>query len=184
MNPRRNQDATQEAISLSEVKDHLRITGTADNAELRTLIAGIRHETEKYLGRTLVSTTWELILDAFTDEIVLPMPPVTAINSISYVDTDGVTQTFSDYQFDRKGRLLPSYGNEWPQTRDQLGAVTIIYTAGDAHAGLVPPDIKLAMLLAIGSREICREDLIVGTTVSQLPNGSKAMLHPHREVAL
>lgn len=182
MNLNRTLDAESETLSLADVKAQLRISGTSDDDALRMFIASIRHRTEQFLGKTLVTSTWELKLDCFGDEIQLPMDPVQSITSVQYVDDDGVTQTLSSsgYQFDSKGRLKPSYGNEWPSTRTQYGAVTVTYIAGKTHAGNVEPDIKLAMLLWIGASDMNREDVIVGTVIANIPDGAKSLLSPHR----
>ena len=139
MNLTRTLDAESEVLSLADVKSQLRITTTADDDSFRAFIASVRHRTENYLGKTLVTSTWELKLDCFDDEIQLPMDPVQSITSVQYVDTDGVTQTLSSslYQFDSKGRLKPSYSNSWPSTREQMDAVTVTYIAGKTHAGNV-----------------------------------------------
>lgn len=183
MNLTRTLDAESETLSLADVKTQLRITGTDDDDALRAFIAAIRHRTENYLGKTLVTSTWELQLDCFGDEIRLPMNPIQSISSVQYVDDDGATQTLSSslYQFDRKGRLRPSYGNSWPSTRYQYGAVTVTYIAGETHAGNVEPDIKMAMLLWIGACDVNREN-VAFTQVSVVPDGAKDLLAPHRNL--
>ena len=133
-----------------------------------------------------MTSTWTYTLDAFESEIELPMRPIQSISSVSYVDTDGNTQTLaaSGYQFDATGRLKPSYGNTWPNTQEGYGAVTVTYIAGATHAGNVPNDIKHAMKLIIGSFEQNREDHLIGTTITTIPNSAKNLLAPHRVVRL
>ena len=181
MNLTRLLDAESETLSLTDVKDQLRITATDDDDALRMFIAGIRHRTEQFLCKTLVTSTWELKLDCFAPVIELPMYPIQSITSIAYVDTDGASQTLSSslYQFDKGGRLLPAYGQTWPSTRSQLDAVTVTYVAGKTHAGNVEPDIKLAMLLWIGACDLNREN-IAFTQVSTIPDGAQSLLAQHR----
>lgn len=181
MNLVRTLDAESEALSLTDVKNHLRITATDDDDALRTFIAAIRRRTENFLRKSLVVTTWQYSIDAFESEMQLPMDPVSSITSVQYVDSDGVTQTLDStgYQFDRKGRLKPSYNNDWPSTRDQYDAVIVTYKAGQSHAGNVDQDIKLAMLLWIGGCDLNREN-IAFTQISTIPNSAKDLLSPHR----
>jgi len=181
MNLTRTLDAESETLSLTDVKDQLRITNTDDDDALRMFIAAIRHRTEQFLRKTLVTSTWELKLDCFDPEIELPMNPVQSITSVQYVDDDGDTQTLasSGYQSDAQGRLSASYGNSWPSTRSVYDAVTVTYVAGKTHAGNVEPDIKLAMLLWIGACDLNREN-IAFTQVSTIPDGAKSLLAPHR----
>ena len=175
----RSLDAESEALSLTDVKNHLRISGTQDDDVLRFFISAIRRKTETYLQQTLVTSTWVYKIDVFPEEIALPMAPVQSITSVQYVDGDGATQTFSNIQFDTSGRLKPSYSYSWPTIRDQYNAVTVTYIAGQTHAGNVQPDIKLAMLLWIGDCDINREDSAFGS-VSEIPNSAKNILNMYR----
>jgi hypothetical protein len=61
-----------------------------------------------------------------------------AVNSIVYYDDNGNQQTLaaSLYQVDtdqEPGRIVPSFGNVWPTTRNILSAVQVNYTVGWAH---------------------------------------------------
>lgn len=171
MNLERTLDASSEVVSLTEIKNQLRITTDADNASLRLFNASVRQTVEDFLGQTLVTSTWEYKLDSFSSEIRLPMGPIQSIATISYIDTDGNPQTFTDFQFDKRGRLKPAYDFDWPDTRAQFDAVTITYIAGRVHAGDVPEQIKHAMLLLIGGSDVGRESVVIGAgvIVSQNP---------------
>ena len=187
MNLARTLDAESEALSLTEVKNQLRISAsTADHDSLRGYISAIRHRTETFLGKTLITSTWEYKIDAFPRVICLPMSPVQSITTVSYVDTDGATQTFTDFQFDISGRLAPAFSFNWPSTRDQFDAVTITYIAGELNAGEVQEDIKYAMLLWIGACDIAREDTVIGAgvVVTQIPGGAENILSPYRRLVL
>ena len=181
MNPYRLLDAESESLSLTDLKNHLRISGTDDDDSLRDDIAAVRRYIETYLGQTLVTTTWVLKLDSFLDEIELSMGPIQSITSVEYVDTDGVTQTFSNIQYDSNGRLKPSYNNVWPDTRDQYDAVTITYIAGATHAGNVEQDIKHAMKMLIGDYQNNKEDSLVGVANTPLVNTAKNILNMYRK---
>jgi len=108
------------------------------------------------------------------------MGPVQSITSISYIDVDGNTQAYTTFQYDSTGRLLPAWGYTWPSTRDQLEAVTITYVCGATHAGNVQQDIKLAMLLWIGSMDINRENTAF-SQVSVIPESAKSILNMYRD---
>ena len=186
MNLTRILDATSEALSLTEVKNQLKITATDGDASLRFFISSVRRTVELMIGKTLITSTWRVKLDSFPDQICLPMAPVQSVSSISYVDSDGVDQAFTDFQFDEDGRLAPAYDFDWPDTRDQFGAVTITYIAGKTHAGKVDQDIKHAMLLLVGAAEVGREDIVIGAgvIVSELKNHAAAnLLAPHKKVS-
>lgn len=186
MNLTRTRDAESEALSLNDIKSQLRITTTADDDSLRLFAASIRHQVENYLGKTLITSTWEWKVDCFSNCMLMPMGPIQSITSIEYVDTNGDSQTLSSslYQFDKRGRLMPAYGQSWPSTRSQYDAVTVTYIAGETHAGNVPEDIKHAMLLLIGASDVGREDIVIGAgvIVSELKQSFSAnvLLAPHK----
>lgn len=197
MNLVRTFDAESEVISLTDVKNQLRITTTADDDSFREFIAATRHRAEQFLGKTLITSTWEYKLDCFTrsnriyptaNQIMLPMGPIQSISSITYIDADGVSQTLSsaNYQFDRRGRLKPAFGTTWPSTRDQYDAVTITYVAGETSAGNVAPDIRHALLLMVGAADIGREDIFIGAGVlaAKIPDHAERLLAPHKDWAI
>jgi uncharacterized phiE125 gp8 family phage protein len=185
MNLVRTLDAAEEPVSLTEVKNQLRVTTTADDDSFRAFIAAARRRVENFLGKTLITSTWELKVDDFSTEICLPMSPIQSITSVEYVDTDGNPQTLdaANYQFDRGGRLRASYGNTWPTAREQMDAVTVTYIAGELHAGYIPPDIRHAILLIIGAADIARENTVIGAgvVVSEIPSGAEYLLSPYKD---
>ncbi len=186
MNLTRTLDAESEVISLTDVKNQLRVSSsTADHDSFRFYISAIRHRTETLLGHTLVTSTWEYKIDFFCPVIQLPMDPIQSVTTISYVDTDGDTQTFTDFQVDSSGRLAPAFSFNWPSTRPQFDAVTITYIAGELNAGQVQEDIKYAMLLWIGACDVLRENVVVGAgvIVSQ-PEFSESILAPYKRMVL
>ncbi len=184
MNLTRTFDADSESLSLTDVKDHLRITTSDDDDSLRFLIASVRKQTERHIGKTLVTSTWECKFDSFAVEINLPMGPVQSITTVAYTDTDGNAQTFTDFQYDSRGRLRAAYGYDWPSTREMFDAVTVTYVCGQTHAGNVDEDIKQAMLLWIGAGDINRENDIIGTIVAEIPNSARDLLATHREIVV
>jgi uncharacterized phiE125 gp8 family phage protein len=141
-----------EPLALQEVKDHLRIDGDLEDAHLTALISAARGWVEGFWGRQLVASTFKLTLDAFPAEngaIVLLNPPLIGVTSITYVDTAGSTQTLStsDYTVDTEsepGRVVPAYNEDWPDTREQINAVAITYTAGYA-----------ASFTAVAATDVC-----------------------------
>lgn len=99
-------------------------------------------------------------------EIYLPNPPLITVDSITYVDSDGATQTLSPtlYAVDQSepARLTPAYGQTWPATRNQASAVSIIYTCGYGAAGsAVPEGIRDWILMRVGSLYEFREEVAI-----------------------
>lgn len=159
--------APSEAIlDLADVKAHLRVDTTADDALIGALITAASQRVDGplgTLGRALVTQTWTWSLDRFPfhpdrarQSVRVPLPTLQTVNSIRYIDTDGNTQTLdpSLYLVDiasEPGRLAPAYRTCWPLARCIPNAVTIEFSAGYANAAAVPQLIKQAMLLLIGA---------------------------------
>lgn len=138
-----------EPVSLAEVKLALRIDGSEFDTLLPAYITSARRAAEQMLERSLITQTWERVLDEFpAAEIELGWPKVTGISSISYVDTTGATVNLSAlaYVLDAEtlpGYVLPADGYDWPDTYDTVNAVRVRFTAGYGEDGsYVPEEIK------------------------------------------
>lgn len=130
-------------------------TNTTDDPDLTRLIIGARHAAERKTRCALITQTWDLSLDGFPSwELRIPKPPLQSVTSITYVDTDGTTQTLaaSAYTVDIKsqpGRITPAYGLVWPVTRYQVNAVTVRFVCGFGAAAAVSDETKQWMLVRI-----------------------------------
>lgn len=155
---------TAEPLSLSHVKQHLRLIHDDDDEELRRLIAASRIEIEKQVRRAYINQTWAMTLDAFPtdDYIELPVAPLSSVSSITYTDTLGASQTLATtvYAVDtarEPGCVALKYQQIWPTTRSEPNAVTITFVAGyGATDASVPQNAKHAMLLWIESKYLYR----------------------------
>lgn len=178
-----------EPVTLAEAKAHLRVEATlTDEDELITsLIQAAREQVEDLTHRQLITATWNLRLDGFPDwAISLPRPPLQAVNSIKYYDTEGtLVETLAedtDFLVDAASfvaRIVPVPGGAWPATQDRPGAVIINYDAGYGDdAADVPAKIRQAMLLLIGHLYENREAVLVGVSADELPLAVDALLRP------
>ena len=165
-----------EPLSIAEVKAHLRVDFSDDDALITALIVTARQQAEHRTGRALVSQQWRLGLEFFPDNsLELPKPKLLSVESITYLDGDGVRQTISaaDYEVitdELVGRVVPAYGKTWPSSiRSRPGCVQVSYTCGYGAAADVPQSIKSWMLLAIGAWYENREALVSGQPVAELP---------------
>jgi len=178
-----------EPVTLDEAKRHLRISSDSDDLYVSALITAAREMVESFTERALISQSWEIYLDEFptgnpTYEVEMPLPPLSAVASVKYYDSDDQLQTLSsdEYHVDTKrkpGRLVAV--DDWPDTYDRPNAVTIAFTAGYGASGdTVPTPIKQAILLLIGEMYENREETIVGVSASQLPLTAERLLFPYR----
>jgi uncharacterized phiE125 gp8 family phage protein len=183
-----------EPVTTAEAKTHARIfvVDAAEDAYVDSLIAAAREKLEGDVCRAFVTRSVEARLDAFPDPpidyatslgrfapptapIALLYPPLQSVESISYVDADGVTQTLdpADYVVTpgTPGTIAPAPGKAWPTAIDRPGAVTIAFTAGfGADATAVPEVAKLVVKILVAHWYDRREPIVTGTIVAQVPH--------------
>lgn len=195
-----------EPVSLEDMKTHLKVVGESNSPDshpdddlIELQIKAARTWCINYLGYAIVEQQFRLYMDEFPqqteDTIELPLAKLITIDSVTYVDENGATQTWasSNYSADTasdQGRLLRGYDIAWPDARRQRQAVQISYTAGYAAAGSppdyrvnVPADIIAAIKLIVGDLYEIRQDTITGTIVNKLKM-YESLLHPYRRMRL
>jgi uncharacterized phiE125 gp8 family phage protein len=185
---------TAEPLLLQEAKDHLRVDSDDENAEIARLIQAARVDAEGFLNRRIARATLRLKLDQFpgayrsgycrdgltpwirsgVDAIRPPSPPLVSVTSITYVDTNGDTQTLDAdaYRVDsdsEPGRITPAYGTCWPATRCETNAVTITYIAGYATTAeeLAPDQVRRCCCTSAGTTRTARPARASGARTSR-----------------
>jgi hypothetical protein len=174
-----------EPLSLDEAKAQCAVDAgfTDDDPLLSSLIIAARQHIEKnVIHRAIFNRTMKLWLDHFPYPIYdgtvnpndrhclygvmwhalairLPMPACVSVDSITYIDLNGVTQTLdpNTYFLDpnsEPARIVPKPGLYWPYTQSWLpNSVEIDYIAGTygdgATTNTCPETIKQAMKLLI-----------------------------------
>lgn len=177
-----------EPLTVAEAKQHMNVTHTADDGYIATLIVAARMHLDGDKGvlrRALSPQTWELVLDRFPDDILVPLPPLRTVDIVSYTGEDGVQQTLAPDQYTVDNVNEPGWviagKNGWPKTGDYVNAINVTFTAG---YDVVPAPIKAAMLFMIGHLYENREDVVIGLPVAKLPNGSEMLLAPYKVYGL
>ena len=183
-----------EPIVLQEAKDHLNLDHADHDAMIDAIIRVARDRVEDETGRALITQTWDQVFECFPGasrgvprgEIELAKAPLQSVTSISYIDTAGATQTLTavtDYKVDaitEPGRIVPAFNKTWPQTRDEINAVTIRFVCGyGAGRSHVPSGLRQAMLLIIADLYAHREDTQKNATLAPLPFGAAAFMSPY-----
>jgi uncharacterized phiE125 gp8 family phage protein len=176
-----------EPVTLAECKAFSRIDIPDDDSVITGFITSARAYVEAMTRRQLINATWVLYLDKFPATIELPYPPASSVTNIKYYDTAGTLQTLSasEYQTDfttDPGRIMPAYSCVWPQIRDQtFKAVQVTYVAGyGATAALVPQAIRQAIMEKVDTMYWHRSQILVGTSVSRVPEVGDHLIWPYR----
>ena len=122
-------------VTAAEVKLNSRWDGADLDTLIDTHIATATALVQKYTGRAIISQTWELVLDDFSDAIMLPLGPVTSITSISYYDTAEALQTLASDQYtldnvSDPGWIVRPTDVTYPTVADGVNNVIIRFVAG------------------------------------------------------
>lgn len=172
-------------VTVSEVKTHSRIVGSAEDTYIQALIRTAEEYAESYTGRALLTSTFKLYLDRFPSVIAIPKSPLVSLTSIKYIDDNGVEQTLSasKYKLHKLERpfIVEAYGENWPSTRKDMQAVTVEFTAGYGDAASdVPEGLRHALLFHVAHLFENREPELLGSIVSSIPNTLEALLNHWR----
>jgi uncharacterized phiE125 gp8 family phage protein len=187
MSYRRTVDAATEPLTLSEIKEWLRVTDTNEDALLVALGKAARQAVERETNRALITQTWELTLDSFPSDrsIELPIGRLLSVTSVSYTDADGDEQTLAsaNYEVDtvsEPGRLVLDADASWPETEPGINKVTITFTAGyGPDASDVPEDLRIAIRYILSEWFSDRREISKGI-VYVIPLRSRAIIWGYR----
>jgi uncharacterized phiE125 gp8 family phage protein len=177
-----------EPVTVAELRGHLRLVSTNEDAYLGTLIAAAREQVEHLTDRCLIPQTMTLRIDAFPSDrkwIELPAPPAVSVSAVTYLDSDGATQTLASGNYSvivgsEPALLLLDDDQDWPDAQDTVGAVTITYLAGYASAGVVPARLKMAVLWLAAWWYEQRVPVNVGNIVNAVPDHLTGVLEGMR----
>ncbi len=156
---------TVEPVSLAEVKAHLRGPPSDDDGLLSGYILAARRFAESYIRGAIITQTWDYKIDCawpmvwsgnyVKNRIELPLRPIQSVTSISYVDSNGDTQTLNSSLYTvHADRSVPfierAYNADWPEVRDVPDAITVRFVAGYLPEK-VPDEIRTAIMLHVES---------------------------------
>lgn len=181
-----------EPIDLADAKRQCRLPDdlTDLDTQISAYVSAAREWAEVYTGRAFLTQTWDLKFDAFPSVIVLPKPPIASVTSVSYIDTNGSTQTLSGalYTDDlpagpyaQPGRIVPAYGQTWPSTRDVPNAVTVRVVCGyGSDPANVPDAIKQAIRVKVATMHHLAEGHVIGTNYVPVASADEHLLWPFK----
>lgn len=182
---------TIEPVTLDEAKKQVEVAASigAHDVHLNRLIKTARFAVERDTGRALITQTRDLYLDQWPcglDPIYLPGAPLIAISAITYLDTDGATQTLSSsvYRasiYREPGVVMLAHQQSWPAVRYVIDTIKVRYTCGyGSTAATVPEPLKHAMLLLIGHWFENREGVNVGNIITEFPLAYRSLVQMYQ----
>lgn len=181
-----------EPLSLSDVKAHLRIDGTADDILLGSLILTSRLHIEAALGLALITQGQKWTIDRWPEEgrvVALPVRPVQSISSISIIDAMGAPLVVVPETYELDGAAIPARiirkGAVWPGAGQDFLGIEVDLVAGFGNAASdVPEPIRQALLLLVAHWFENRDPVEIGSTRASVPDAVSDLLQPFRQVRL
>lgn len=176
---------TIEPVSVSELRDHLRLDDHTESGMLSGFITAARTHLENIAWRAFISQTWDVYFDAFEAKMVVPRPPLSSITSITYVDTAGSTQTLSTSIYEagienELGHVRLQYNQTWPTTRGHSDDIRVRAVCGyGAASSSVPQPIRQAILLLAGYWYSQRETAS-NESLSKVPYAVESLIASYR----
>jgi uncharacterized phiE125 gp8 family phage protein len=177
-------------VTLTEAKDHLRRTDTADDTYVTALITTATAVIENMTSNRFVSQTWTAYLTEFPGEsfIKLPFGKVISVTSLKYTDYAGTVTTWaaSNYSVDAissPGKIDLAYDISWPSdvVLRPVNGVAIEWVTGYSAA---PVEIKQAILLMISHLYENREPVLTSqfgkATIAAVPMAIDALIADYR----
>jgi uncharacterized phiE125 gp8 family phage protein len=173
---------TDEQLTLSEVKAHLRVDSNDEDAYIYSLISVARDEAEAVCGRRFGAQSWKLYFDRF-ERIKLHGCGQVSSATLYWRDQNGTWQALdaSQYEIVKAVPAYAFYKDDFnvPTTGDYAEVVRIDVSCGES----APRGVKQWMLLRIGTLYEHREDAIVGAGVLAYPMvGVPQLLAAHRVI--
>jgi len=179
---------SKEPVSVSEIKNQLRIEDTDEDSLIEGLIVAAREIAEQILRKALITQTWKLYLDDFPshDCIKLPFPKLQSVSWIKYYDENNTLTTWasSNYEVDAvdvPGRIVLAQSASWPSVYDRINPVEIQFVCGYGDDAVdVPAAIRLAIKHIVAHWFEHREPFVAGLAVNEVPVTFRRILMPYR----
>lgn len=178
---------SEEPIDMETARAHLRIEADGsplshpDDALIQNVyLPAAREACENYAGRAFAPQTLELSLSAvpYGCRIELPMAPLLGVDSFTYLDTGGASQTFTGFDADtyaEPGAIELALNSMWPSTGYLANAVIVRYQVGYALPGSSPDQPSLPAL-AKQAILLTLTYFYSGSACEDIPPGAKALL--------
>ena len=148
-------DPVSSPVTIEDAKLHLDLDDSYYDSQLDRLIHVCTRRLEQDTRRSLVTQTHVLSMDTFPSNgiIELPTAPVQSVTSVTYVDTNDATQTFTEFTLDSNNtpsRIVLNDGESFPTVRAHYDDVKVTYISGyGSTVASVDPVAKFAILMLI-----------------------------------
>ena len=174
-------------VTLDEAKQQCHVDHSDDDALLTRMIdaAVAMIDGPDGIGHCMIAQAWSRVIDCWQSRIVLPLGPVSAVTAITYLDSDGVSQTLNSALYRLVKSVRPAfieraYGASWPAHRAVSYPISIAFTAGVATAAEVDAGLRHAVFMLVGHWYANRETVTIGDVSSELEFTFRALTERFR----
>lgn len=171
-------------VTLTEAKDHLKVTGTDSDTLVQTYLDAAIKRVENYRQSPVMSSEWELYGKTWPTSFNLQKHPVTAINSVKYYDDDNALQTVTSTNYRLQDFRVPcrlEFDSDFtqPSLYDREFPIVVNFQAGFTYAASASYAlIKQVIFLELGTYHEMRQTELagIGLAAVQMKNVSMELL--------
>lgn len=208
-NNRRSVDPSVEPVKLETAKRNCDLDDSYRDDDLKLWITEAREQVEHAARTALITQTHVMQFHDFVGDMkhqdltgaskesyveadydgevsseyieLLAVNPVQSVSSITYLDTNGDSQTLSTdvYGVDvarKPARIYLKSGQSWPDVYDQQNAVTVTYVAGYGDDPDDVPAAARALIMMLVRHRFDTPDLIAAGRYQPTPFGYDTMI--------
>ncbi|MEP0320595.1 head-tail connector protein [Bauldia litoralis] len=180
-----------EPVSLADVKAHLRVDASDEDALLTAAIVSARVHVESATRRVLIEQGWRIYYDAWPRRRIvrLPVAPLMSVDAVTIYDAAGDPQVVDaeDYEADvaaSPARLVLAANAPTPVGR-AVNGIEIDVTAGYGATSVdVPAALRQAVLMLVAHWYEHRGAVGHDLAVLVAPLGFEALIAPYRLLSL
>lgn len=173
-----------DVVTVAELKTYLRVDNTVEDGLITALRLAAVQYVEEYCNTRIGITGAEGALDAFYNSF-FPVGPVVSINSVTYLDPGGNTETLSanSYYYDAASEPARIAFHDVPNLETYaLSRVTVGFTIGFT-IDRVPEPIVTALKMLVGHYYENRRAVTSGSAIPRtVPLGVESLLSPYRVI--
>lgn len=170
-------------ITIEDAKKHFRghLDLEDDDDQVLAWIKAARRKVENDTGLTLLTSRWQITLNAYPawdQPLHLPLWPIQSVDDFYYYDTDGVQTSVGSplpylIDYGRPAQLALDGTDTWPTSLRTFQPGVIEVTAGWSDPAFIPDDLKQAIRYLVGQMALYRETDVSGpgVTVGQVSIG-------------
>lgn len=180
-----------EPVTLGELKAHLRVDGSSEDALLASLILTSRLHIETALTIAMISQSWTYVLDRWPNggTVKIPLSPLQSVPAVRVKNASGagVLVPATNYLLDlasKPPRLV--WNQNWQNDPGiAVNGIEIDLIAGfGAAAASVPQPLKHAIVMLAAHWFEHRDPVEIGSVQSRIPEAVADLIAPFRKIRL